>query len=183
MPIEVEQKFRIADPHDLVNRIIALGAAAQQTLVQVDTYYAHPARDFATTDEALRMRRVGEANFVTYKGPKLDDRTKTRREIEVRLADGALTQVSYDQLLTALSFRRVAQVSKVRQLFQLQREGYSIELSVDAVEDVGDFMELEIVVAQESESAAAQQVIHSLARELQLSEGERRSYLELLLGE
>lgn len=183
MPIEVEQKFRIADPTDVVTRIIALGAAAQTTVTQVDTYYAHPARDFATTDEALRIRRVGEANYVTYKGPKLDESTKTRREIEVPLAAGEPAYLSYDQLLTALSFRQVAQVAKTRQRFQLRREGQAIELAVDAVEQVGDFVELEIVVAQESGIEAAQRAIHHLANELQLAGGVRESYLELLLGE
>ena len=45
-------------------------------------------RDFARTDEALRLRHVGEFNYITYKGPKLDATTKTRREIEIGLADG-----------------------------------------------------------------------------------------------
>ena len=49
---------------------------------QVDTYFSHPARDFAATDEALRIRSIDQENFVTYKGPKLDATTKTRREID-----------------------------------------------------------------------------------------------------
>ncbi|MGI9429548.1 MAG: class IV adenylate cyclase [Bythopirellula sp.] len=183
MPIEVEQKYRIADPSDVVARIIALGGAALDTVTQVDTYYAHPARDFAATDEALRIRVVGESNFVTYKGPKLDDSTKTRREIEVPLADGERAWAGYDQLLMELSFSRVAQVPKVRQRFHLQRDQQSIEVSVDAVVSVGDFLELEIIVADESEIAPAQRLIQTLAGELQLDAGERKSYLELLLGE
>ena len=117
------------------------------------------------------------------KGPKLDERSKTRREIEIPLADGEQAHTSYDQLLGALSFQPVAQVSKVRQHFHLLRDGQSIELSVDQVQGVGDFIELEIVVADESEIAAARQLIDDLAGELRLATGERRSYLELLLGE
>ena len=37
-------------------KLIALGAESRLVVRQVDTYYAHPVRDFATTDEALRMR-------------------------------------------------------------------------------------------------------------------------------
>ena len=44
-----------------------------------------PCRDFAQTDEALRIRTVGDTSFVTYKGPKLDATTKTRRELELPL--------------------------------------------------------------------------------------------------
>ncbi len=182
MPIEVEQKYRTPDPHTLLTAITALGAIAQQSITQVDTYYAHPARDFAATDEALRIRHVGETNYITYKGPKLDATTKTRREIELPLAAGQLSATQWDELLAALSFRRVAEVSKLRQVFHLQREGQTIEIAVDQVQGVGEFIELEVVVAEESEIAAAQQKIASLASELQLAGAERRGYLEMLLA-
>jgi len=185
MPIEVEQKYPLTDPTAILARITALGAVAQQTVTQVDTYYAHPARDFAATDEALRIRRVGDAeissNFITYKGPKLDATTKTRREIELPLATGEQSATQWDELLEVLSFRRVAEVTKVRQIFHLQREGQTIELAVDDVKGVGDFVELEIVVADETTIAAAQQKIASLASDLHLTGPERRGYLEMLL--
>ncbi|NOZ40264.1 MAG: class IV adenylate cyclase [Planctomycetes bacterium] len=185
MPFEVEQKYRLPDPDVILALLTALGAVAQQTVTQLDTYYAHPARDFATTDEALRIRRVGSAevakNCITYKGPKLDAATKTRREIELPLAVGEQSVTQWDELLVALSFRRVAEVSKSRQIFHLQRDGQTIELAVDNVQDVGDFIELEIVVANEAEIAPAQQKIATLASELQLEGAQRRSYLEMLL--
>ena len=68
--------------------MIELGATIEPPVVQVDQYFAHPARDFAQTDEALRLRRVGKQNFITYKGSKIDATTKTRREIELPLAPG-----------------------------------------------------------------------------------------------
>ena len=66
MSIEVEQKYHIGDPDVVLERLKELGAASQQIVRQVDTYYAHPQRDFSSTDEALRIRRVGESNFITY---------------------------------------------------------------------------------------------------------------------
>ncbi len=187
MSIEVELKYPLSDPNTILTRIAALGAVAEQTVTQVDTYYAHPERDFATTDEALRIRRVGKANFITYKGPKLaatalDATTKTRREIELPLAAGERSATQWDELLEALSFRRVAEVSKVRQIFRLQRDGQAIELAVDQVQQVGDFLELEVVVGDVNEIAPAQKQIATLASELQLADAERRSYLEMLLG-
>ncbi len=182
MPIEVEQKYRLPDTSVILTAIATLGATPQQTVAQIDTYYAHPARDFAATDEALRIRRVGEANCITYKGPKLDTTTKTRREIELLLASGEQSAVQWDELLAALSFRRVAEVSKIRQIFHIQRAGLAVELAVDKVQEVGNFVELEIVVAEEAEIAAAQKQIANLASELQLTGIERRGYLEMLLA-
>src|SRR6187401_1493860 len=93
MRYEVEQKHRVDDPAALAQRLAERGVMAGPPVVQTDCYYAHPARDFAATDEALRIRSVGGESFVTYKGPKLDAATKTRREIELPLdqndADGA----------------------------------------------------------------------------------------------
>ena len=183
MSIEVEQKYRISDPNKVLESIAALGATSQQVVRQVDAYYAHPVRDFASTDEALRIRHVGQSNFITYKGPKLDAATKTRREIELPLAAGEDAASSYNELLEALDFRRVAEVAKIRQIFRLERDGETIELAVDQVQNVGDFVELEIVVHGDPEIEAAQQRIATLASELQLEGAERRSYLELLLAE
>jgi len=81
MQYEVEQKFPVSDMPALQERLIALGATIGETQVEVDLYFGHPARDFSKTDEALRIRRIGAKNCITYKGPKIDITTKTRCEI------------------------------------------------------------------------------------------------------
>ena len=93
MPFEVEQKFPVSDLAAVAERLAALGADVSPPHAEVDLYFAHPAVDFAKTDEALRLRRKGEANFLTYKGPKIDATTKTRLEIELPLGPGAAAAV------------------------------------------------------------------------------------------
>ena len=66
-------------------------------------------RDFAQTDEALRIRQVSGANQITYKGPKIDEATKTRREIEIPLAPGTDLVTKYQELLEAIGFRWAAE--------------------------------------------------------------------------
>src|SRR6185295_14932137 len=107
MSFEVEQKFPVTDLPALEARLAGVGAREEKVLSQVDQYFAHPARDFARTDEALRIRRVDAENLVTYKGPKLDAATKTRREIELPLAPGDQGAKSFAELLQALGFRPV----------------------------------------------------------------------------
>src|SRR5262245_15405794 len=85
MQYEVEQKHRVTDKAALIARLQERGAILDEPIEQSDQYFTHPCRDFATTDEALRIRVVGDKSFVTYKGPKLDTTTKTRREIELPL--------------------------------------------------------------------------------------------------
>jgi adenylate cyclase class 2 len=181
MAIEVEQKFHVSLVASLERKLAALGAVHQETMTQVDRYLAHPARDFSRTDEALRLRQVGQLNFMTYKGPKLDNTTKTRREIEIALADGQKSASDAIEMLEALGFRRVADVRKRRKHFSLQRPDWQIGVSLDDVEGLGNFLELEILVG-EADVAQAREALASLAAELELGPGERQSYLELLLA-
>ena len=53
-----------------------------------DIYLNHPARDFAETNEAFRIRRISDENRITYKGPRRSGPTKTREEIEIPFASG-----------------------------------------------------------------------------------------------
>jgi adenylate cyclase class 2 len=181
MAFEVEQKFPLDDATAVLARLGELGAVSAGECRQVDRYFNHPARDFATTDEALRIRSVGEDNFVTYKGPKRDATTKTRREIELPLAPGAAAAQEFAELLEVLGFHPVASVHKQRRTFRFGWQGRKFELALDDVDSVGRFVELE-TIADQAEVAAAQACLHSLAARLDLSQSERRSYLELLLA-
>jgi adenylate cyclase class 2 len=180
MMFEVEQKFPLADLAALAARLAALGATISPPQTEVDLYFAHPARDFAKTDEALRIRRKGQSHYLTYKGPKIDATTKTRREIELPLGSGETTAAAWTGLLQTLGFTLVAEVRKSRRKAGIAWQGRRIEASLDEVEGLGTFAELELVVAEE-ELEPAKDCIASLAATLGLSGGERRSYLELLL--
>ena len=94
---------------------------------QSDRYFAHPSRDFARTDEALRIRTVGASSFVTYKGPKIDVTTKTRRELELPLDPGDADGSQFAELLTALGFTPVAVVRKQRCPFHIDHAGRRVE--------------------------------------------------------
>jgi adenylate cyclase class 2 len=179
--LEVEMKFPVVDLSSLERRLCEMGAAKQQELDEVDHYFNAPDRDFARTDEALRIRRIGACNFVTYKGPKLDAQTKTRTEVEVALAPGEASLEGFTRILIHLGYRPVAVVGKHRRTFRLLKDGFEIEVALDDVEKVGQYAELEIQ-APEERSADARKALLSTAAELGLSNSERRSYLELLLS-
>lgn len=181
MQYEVENKFPVTELSQLVPRLQEAGAEFGDVIEQVDVYFAHPVRDFAQTDEALRIRRIGDTNLVTYKGPKIDQATKTRREIELPLATGAEHVEDYTGLLVALGFRRVAEVRKRRRGGQLPWNSWLVELALDEVAELGEFIELEIVVDQQR-LPAAQAAILELAAHLGLPQPERRSYLEMVLA-
>src|SRR5262245_10021248 len=137
--VEVEQKFSSADFGALEHRLAAWSAHEGLPREEADHYFNAPDRDFARTDEALRIRRVGSAAFVTYKGPKRDAQTKTRTEIEVPLAEGDEPARDFSQLLVHLGYRPVAVVRKRRRIFRLEREGFPLEVTLDEVDRLGRF--------------------------------------------
>jgi len=181
MYYEVEQKFPVDDLAGVAERMEALGATIGEAQVEVDLYFAHPVRDFAETDEALRIRRKGQKHFITYKGPKIDRTTKTRREIDLPLPAEAGTFEAWRGMLEALGFSPVGEVRKSRRKAHITWQDRDVECSLDEVDRVGTFVELELIV-DDKQLDAARTCIGSLAEELGLFASERRSYLELLLG-
>jgi len=178
---EVEQKFRAASLTDCRHKIEQMGAVFNAPVTQTDLYLAHPSRNFGDTDEALRIRRTGDENRVTYKGPRIETTIKTRRELELPLLAGEAGAAGFRELFVSLGFTPVAEVHKVREEATLTFESQRVVAALDSVTGVGSFVELEIV-ASKDHIAAAQQVVASLAIRLALTEHESRSYLELLLS-
>jgi adenylate cyclase class 2 len=179
--LEIEMKFPVKDFGAVADRLKEWGAPAEPPRQEADHYFNAPDRDFAQTDEALRLRCIGPINRLTYKGPKESGVTKTRTEIEVPLAEGSAAAEDLRRLLVHLGYRPVAVVRKTRICYHLNREGFALEVTLDDVEQVGRFVEVEILAAEETKTAA-QEVLLRIAAELQLTQSERRSYLELLLA-
>jgi adenylate cyclase, class 2 len=179
MPYEAEMKFPVADVAAVESRLAELGAAVSAAQSEVDVYFAHPARDFARSDEALRIRRKGPQNSITYKGPKIDTATKTRREIDLPLPPSETSAQAWTDLLIALGFTPAGEVRKSRRKAYVVWQDRRVEISLDEVEGLGRFVELELLV-ESADLDAAKACIASLAESLGLRRSERRSYLELL---
>ncbi len=181
MNYEVEQKHPVPGFEAVEAKLAAMDAKIGPAAEELDLYFAHPVRNFAETDEALRIRRKGNRTLITYKGPKLDQTTKTRQEIELPLGDQPGTPERWRELLEVLGFEAVAEVRKARQRADVAWRGETITVTLDDVDHVGTFVELEIVSDKDGVDQAKTHLA-ALAAELGLSGSERRSYLELLLG-
>ncbi|KSW12467.1 adenylate cyclase [Pyrodictium occultum] len=174
--VEVEAKLRLRDCRELEEvekRLQELGAVHEEDVAEEDTYYQHPCRDFAETDEALRVRLVDGRAELTYKGPKrIIGGSKARAEYTITLEDPS----SARRILEALGFRPAAVVRKRRSYYRLD----GVSVSLDRVEGLGCFLEAEYTGEGGQEAARA---IEEALEKLGVAERERiyKSYLELLL--
>jgi adenylate cyclase class 2 len=176
---EVEVKVP-ADHAAVRERLDELDAERVDRVVQEDTYFDAPHREFAETDEALRLRRETDADAretvaeVTYKGPLVDADSKTREEVETAVADGeALTD-----LLGNLGFAPAATVRKERERYRL--DGYTVTL--DVVDDAGAFVEVETHAEEVDEAReGAFAVLERLG--LDPDDQVRTSYLGMVLDD
>ncbi|MGE3776650.1 MAG: class IV adenylate cyclase [Pirellulaceae bacterium] len=183
MQYEVELKYRVASGEEIETALEQWGCRPGEPFEQVDRYLAHPCRDFGVTDEAFRLRRTDGSQVVTYKGPRVDTTTKTRRELELPLVSDEESPGSFDQyaaLLGAWGFTPVAEVHTRRRKALVDWEQRRVEVSLDEVAQVGRFVELELSAADETEMGSARESLLRLASRLGLVDAERRSYLTLL---
>ncbi|MHA1145692.1 MAG: class IV adenylate cyclase [Candidatus Helarchaeota archaeon] len=171
--IEVEIKAHVDDLSTIEQKIIADGAVYVKTVYQKDTYFKHPKRNFAKTDEAIRIRNEGNRAILTYKGPKLDRKSKSREEIEVEIKKPDLLH----EILVRLDFIPVPAVEKTRKLFNLN----DMTVSLDDVKDVGSFIEIEMNAPSLEEYKPKRNQILSKLEEWGIGKKqlERFSYLEL----
>ena len=181
MSYEVEVKYRNVDHERLVKRLGELGAESVGRVEQEDSYLNHPSRDFATSGEAFRIRRIGAENRITYKGPKRGGPTKTREEIEISFAEGPERFEELRRLFEVLGFKAVSTIRKRREVFLLTFQERRLEIAVDQAEGLGDFAEIEAIAQSEADLPAAQRAVLDLAERLELTEVEPRSYLRMHL--
>jgi adenylate cyclase, class 2 len=178
---EIEQKFAHADFAAIEQRLREWGAEKGVEHEEADHYFNAPDRDFARTDESFRLRRIGPANFLTYKGPKAVAAVKKRTELEIPLTDGPEAAEQFMQLLAYLGYRAVAVVRKRRRHYHCKQDDFALTICLDEVEGLGRFAEIEVLAERDQEDRA-EKVIVSTAARLALTEVERRSYLEMVLA-
>ena len=166
--IEVEVKARALP--DTLDKIISLGAAFAGTENHRDLYFNSPQRDFRKSDEALRIRIKEEGARLTYKGPKLDQETKTRKELTAKID----SPDEMAEILSALGFVLSAEVRKRRTKYALG----DVTFALDEVEGLGAFLEVEI--SGEADYEEQRRRVLSLLEKLGMGKSIRSSYLELL---
>ena len=192
---EVEIKIKIKDKKNFFDDLIKLGAIHDINLIHTDIYYNMPKdlRNFAQTDEALRIRKSlefkemdgtreipKETSDITYKGPKLDKETKSRVEYLCKIADFEVM----DKILITLGFKKIIQLEKNRETFLLNYKNKEIGIVFDTIQHLeGFYAEFELIVANYSDIEESKKIIFDVMNKLgyEKKDSITDSYLELVL--
>ena len=180
MGVEVEIKLKIDDRDKVAEALRRLGFDDGDLVDETDTYYTAAHHDFAKMDEALRIRSVenlntGEKNAaITYKGAKLDKVSMSRLELETEIGDALVAR----SILEHIGFVPVPPVEKRRQ-YMIRGE---VTACVDAVNGLGDYLELEILTDSEERRPQALKKIEKILQEIgySMDDTTRISYLTML---
>ncbi|HJK15012.1 MAG TPA: class IV adenylate cyclase, partial [Methanocorpusculum sp.] len=143
MALEIEIKVKVPALEPIRENLKKNGAELIAEQDEHDIYYNAPHKDFAVTDEALRVRYTQNQTCgkimppnVTYKGPKVGrEGFKAREEIIVDISSGE----QFATILERLNFTKTAEVIKHREIYQCEKA----IVTLDNVAEVGTFSEIE----------------------------------------
>lgn len=191
--IEVEIKVALTNPADFKEKINQFNGKYLTSLKHEDTYFNMPKglRDFKKTDEALRLRKSTEFNkhnrnnsisikyYITYKGKKIDQTTKTREEVEVEIKNLEVMKT----ILKNVGFREVYTIKKERELYEVNFKEQKLDILIDYLPILNqNFLEIELIVDSKNEIQQAKEILFDLLKSFGISEEDsiRESYLELI---
>ncbi|NLV98602.1 MAG: class IV adenylate cyclase [Clostridiaceae bacterium] len=171
---------------DLEKKILAQNFYFVQMLEESDHYFNAPDRNFAESDEALRIREqrsgLSEQTMLTYKGAKVDPLSNTRVEIETKISNAADMQ----RILNSLGYKSVLTVEKKRREFRGTAEFSQVNICLDQLAGLGSFIEIEYCAESDISQKEGESIRDRLLSLLDLlgiprANLTRKSYLELLI--
>ncbi|EHQ36661.1 class IV adenylate cyclase [Methanoplanus limicola] len=172
MIYEVESKNRV-ESIDRIKQILEENNAGYLGVsMQDDMYYNSLIRDYARTDEALRIRDTGDSAELTYKGPKVKAAgAKAREEYNVAISSAE----DMEKVLLKTGFFVSRGVKKRREEYLFM----DATIALDIVEGLGHFVEIEII-SEDKDSAAEK--INEIKEFLEVTgESIQTSYLEMII--
>ena len=179
---EVEAKFPLYNMEYVIENIKKLNLdEVVRTQIQIDSYYTPAHRNFLESDiisEWLRIRETDQGCSLNFKqwlaiGAVIQNQCN---EYETQITDS----FALKSIVSALDFKQIIVVNKTRNSWIYDK----VEISIDYVEELGAFIELEAVnKVEESEIENMNNYFNYILEMLgaKVGERDRRGYPYLLL--
>ncbi len=165
----VEIKARLADPVAVEARAAALADAGPTTIAQDDTFFHCDAGRLK-----LRAFADGSGEIIHYHRPDAEGPTESRY-VRAPTSDAGATREAL-----ARAYGVAGRVVKTRRLYLVGRT----RVHLDAVDGLGHFLELEVVLADGEPTEAGAAEAHALMDELGVAPDSlvATAYVDLLAG-
>ena len=172
--IEIETKYTLGDRRSEVEeKLKSLGFADSGTIYQKDIVFlpkhVPSFSEFKKGEPIMRIRILDNSVLITMK--KDLDKEGTCKEIEFGVSDS----IACHEMLEELGFHKITEVEKRRTSYHL--EGNPIAVELDSVTKLGNYMEIEVVSADESLASIEKikEDIAQFAERLGFSESEKET--------
>ncbi len=140
---EVEVKARLRNRQEVENKLKEFGCAFGEELHQVDRIFIPEGQVFPPPlgVAVLRVRRQNDIHFLTLKIPQQSYQDCVEREVEAQDGEKVV------EIIKLLKYQQVPTVDKKR----VKTKYKDIEIVLDTVEHLGEFIEAEKIVKSESQ--------------------------------
>src|SRR3989344_3732345 len=142
---EVEVKARLTNRESVVKKLNELGCKFSPELHQIDHIFIPAGVKFPSPVEdkvgVLRVRKSNDQYFFTLKIPQGSRQDSLERELEIMEGEKMV------EILELLKYQEVPTVDKKR----IKTNFQDIEVVLDTVKDLGEFIEAEKIVNSESQ--------------------------------
>lgn len=171
---EIELKFPLLNPEELIQRLNKIAKPEQQNLFQKDTYFVPAHRNFLAKEkvnEWLRIRETKNKITLNYKNWYPDG--IHCKEFETNIED----VVALKKIFESLDFKEIVVVEKLRSIWIYK----GVEIAIDEVKDLGSFIELESKIDLDFEDV--KKLLYSMLEELKVEVGAQdfRGYPYMLI--
>ena len=178
--IEVEIKVKVENKTLLERILQEQGFTKGDLTKESDIYFNSEFYNLKEKDMAFRIRTYENMtsqkrkHVITYKGPKMDHISMTRKELETEVEDANTVR----EILTSIGYYPVHPVIKNRQYFHNSQ----MTACLDEVQSLGDFLELEMMVSDDEEKENALEHVIDILKNLGYGKEDiiRTSYLSML---
>ncbi|XP_064079866.1 adenylate cyclase CyaB-like [Macrobrachium nipponense] len=171
MPRNVEIKARVNDVKELHKRAAELSSSEGTVLEQEDTFYNSPQGRLK-----LRVIKDTKEELIYYERPDKDG-PKCSDYVKIECTNGFLSG-DMNKLLSRCLGQR-GHVSKTRTLYLVGQT----RVHVDSVDNLGDFMELEVVLNDDQTLEEGEKIARDLQQKLGITEKDlcSEAYMDMIL--
>ncbi len=136
---ETEVKIFNINKEEIEEKLISLGAKKVFDDEVESLYFDFPNNSIRDRKQTLRLRKMGNKAFLTFKNTISNDSAKIRDEVEIEVSDFEKTR----NILKALGLSEWLKTRKHRTSYKLKDARFEIDKYYDEYDFIPEFLEIE----------------------------------------